>query len=791
MESKYDHTKTEEEIAQFWEANNIFKFSHDPNAEIFSIDTPPPTVSGDIHMGHVYSYANAEFIARYRRMRGYNVFYPFGLDNNGLPTELLIEKKHNINAEDLGREKFVELVYKDIQEYNKKYIDIFKRLGLSIDWSLTYQTISKDVQKVSQKSFVDLYKAGRIYRKEGPVLYCPKCRTTVSQMELADKIIESKMVYIKFAENVIIATTRPEMLPACVAIFVNPDDKANSRLIGTEVEVPIFKQKVKIIGDSRVDPEKGSGVVMCCTFGDQTDIDWYKAYNLPLKLIINEEGKITHPYFAGMSVKEAREKIIKDLEGMGLVVKEEKIEHAVNTHERCGTEIEYTVKSQWFIRYLDIKDKLLEMGNAVKWYPEYMKARYTNWVNGLQWDWCISRQRYFGVYFPVWYCKKCGKPAIAKEEDLPVNPFVDKPKEKCECGSDEFVPETDVLDTWATSSLTPLINARWGLDEKYRYIFPMSLRPQAHDIITFWAFTTIVKSYLHMGSIPWHDIVISGHGLDPNGRAMHKSLGNIIDPVKYFDKYGADAVRYWASSSSLGEDCAFQEKEIIAGSRLINKMWNIARFIEMNCSSVEEESNNPIDKWITYALYEAINKATKEFDVYNYYQARNAIENFFWAFANDYLEFIKYRVYGKDKSACRTLVYTFLQVLKMFAPFMPFATEKLYQEIFIGNKAINKAFGEGKVSLHLTKWPVAGNIDQEAYSNEKTAVDVISFIRRWKHDNGLALNAPLREVVISSSAEGALSSAVDDIKGAMTISKVGFGEAELDIGNGLKITIIK
>jgi len=791
MESKYDHIKTEKEIADFWESRKIFKFDESRSGEIFSIDTPPPTVSGDIHMGHVYSYANAEFIARYKRMRGYNVFYPFGLDNNGLPTELLIEKKHNISAEDMSRDKFVEMVLNDIQEYNKKYIDTFKRLGLSIDWLLTYQTISKEVQKISQTSFVELYNSGRIYRKEGPVLYCPKCKTTVSQMELVDKNVESKMVYIKFSADMIIATTRPEMLPACVAIFVNPNDPKNSKLAGKEIEVPLFGQKVKVISDSRVNPEKGSGVVMCCTFGDQTDIEWYKAYGLPLKIIINEEGKMTHPYFEGMNIKDAREKIINDLKKQGLVVKEESIEHAVNTHERCGTEIEYTVKNQWFIKYLDIKDKLLELGESINWYPAHMKTRYANWVRGLQWDWCISRQRYFGIYFPVWYCKKCGKPAVARQEDLPVNPFIDKPKNKCECGSDEFVPETDVLDTWATSSLTPLINAREWLDGKYEKVFPMSLRPQAHDIITFWAFTTIVKSYFHKGSIPWHDIVISGHGLDPNGRAMHKSLGNIIDPLKYFEKYGADAVRYWASSSSLGEDCAFQEKEVVAGSRLINKMWNIARFIEMNCSDVSAKSSNLIDKWITYSMYEAVDRATKAFDSYNYYQARNAAESFFWTLANDYLEFIKYRVYGNDKSACNTLASAFLGALKMFAPFMPFATEKIYQEIFLKNYVIGKNFGENRESIHLTEWPKAGTIDTNEYSNGKKAVEVISFIRRWKHDNGMALNAPISEIRLSKDVEHELGGAITDIKGAMNISSISFGSAEIDIGNGVKISIVK
>ncbi len=738
-------------------------------------------------MGHVFSYSQAEFIARYKRMRGFNVFYPFGLDNNGLPTELLVEKKHNISAEDLGRDKFIELVMQDVKEYNEQYINLFKRLGLSIDWSLVYETISKEVQKISQKSFVDLYNMGRIVRKNSPVLYCPKCKTVVSQMELEDKILKSKLVYIKFGD-ITIATTRPELLPACVGVFVNPNDSRYKRFIGNTVKVPLFGYEVKVYADDSINPEFGTGAEMCCTFGDQNDIALYKAYNLELRIVIDDKGRLTVDPYKGLDIKEARERIVEDLKKNGLVVKEEEIEHSVNVHERCGTEIEYLMKEQWYIVYLDLKEKLLEQGRKVKWHPEYMRVRYENWVKGLKWDWCISRQRYFGVYFPVWYCKKCGKPKIAKEEDLPVNPFVDKPKESCECGSNEFVPETDVMDTWATSSLTPLINARWGLDNKYAKVYPMSMRSNAYEIISFWDFTTIVKSLLHTNDIPWYHVMISGQGLDPHGRPMHKSWGNVVDPKVYLEKYGADPVRYWASSSSLGEDNSFQEKEIIAGARLVNKIWNIGRFIFITGTSDKGlgfgERLTPIDHYFLDELAKVTSNATTYFEDFDYFKARTEVEAYFWRFANEYLEFVKKRIYNKDQSAGKTVNTIFFNLLKMFSPFLPFVTEAVYQRIYKDKV--------GSVSIHILNWPEANEIekkvDQNAAKTGASAYATIAFIRQWKHANKLALNSPIKQLLI----EGVDESAFQDIADAMNIEEVKQGSGELQVPEtNIRIKIVK
>ena len=782
MQDRYDPKEAEPRLREFWEKEGIYKFKGKKAGEIYAIDTPPPTVSGFIHVGHVFSYSQADFIARYKRMNGFSVFYPFGLDNNGLPTEILVEKQNNVTAEKVGREKFVELVETSIKEYEKMYVDIWKTVGVSVDWQFFYTTISRDVQKISQYSFLELNKMGRAYRKETPTIWCAKEGTSLSQMELEDKLLKSKFVTLKFSKDVVIATTRPEMLPACVAIFVNPDDKKNAKLVGKKVKVPIFEQEVTILADRRVDPEKGTGVVMCCTFGDLTDIEWYKAYNLPLKIIIDGHGRMLDPHFKGMKIKEAREAIITELKEKGFLIAEKEIEHNVNVHERCKTEIEFLVKKQWYIKYLDLKDKLIELGGQINWTPKHMKVRYDNWVNGLQWDWGISRQRYYGIPFPVWYCKKCDEPIFPDKKELPVNPLSSKPGKKCgKCGSTEYVPEQDVLDTWATSSLTPLINARWGLEGERMEIFPMSLRPQAHDIISFWLFTTVVKSYLHTGKLPWKDVIISGHGLDQHGKPMHKSQGNTVEPMPIIQRHGADALRYWASSTRLGEDASFQDKDVITGARLVNKLWNVARFVSSN-KSTDKVPTNIMDKWILSRARLVVKQATEEFEQYNYAGAKRVVEEFFWFFCDNYLEFIKYRIYDKDTSANYALNEVFLTLLKLFAPFIPYITEEIYQELYRDEV--------GKSSIHLSLWPAFEKklVDEKSIEQGEKICKVISAVRSWKHDNKMALNADLSELTI----EGDLKEGLEDIKGAMKVKKITKGKGEIELPEtGLRISVLK
>ncbi len=770
MQEKYVPKEAEPRLAQYWEEQKVYKFPTG-EGEIYAIDTPPPTISGFIHVGHVFSYSQADFMARYKRMRGFRVFYPFGLDNNGLPTEMLVEKQNNTTAEKVGREKFIELVETSIKEYEQMYVRIWKSVGVSVDWSFFYTTISKEVQRISQYSFLELNRMGRVYRRETPTIWCAKEGTSLSQMELEDKLLKSKFVTLKFSPEVMIATTRPEMLPACVAIFVNPDDKKHAKLVGKKVKVPLFGQEVTIMTDRRVDPEKGTGIVMCCTFGDLTDIEWYKAYNLPLRIIIDNHGRMLDPHFKGMKIKEARAAVIEELKQKGYLTEEKEIEHNVNVHERCKTEIEFLVTKQWYIRYLDMKEKLLELGNRLNWTPPHMKVRYENWVKGLQWDWSISRQRYYGIPFPVWYCGKCDEPVFAEKAELPVNPLSSKPKGACpKCGSGEFAPEKDVLDTWATSSLTPLINARWGLPGERMEVFPMALRPQAHDIISFWLFTTVVKSYLHTGKLPWKDVMISGHGLDQHGKPMHKSVGNTVDPIPVIEKYGADALRYWASSSKLGEDASFQEKDIITGARIVNKLWNVARFVAANPAK-GAETTNIIDRWILARAMQTVKEATVEFDAYNYAGAKRIIEQFFWLFCDNYLEFIKYRIYNNDASANHTLNAAFNILLKLFAPFMPYVTEEAYLELY--------AEKEGKKSVHVSEWPAFDKklADERSMKEGDVLCGIISTVRAWKHDNKMALNADLSELVLSELPKEGL----EDIRGAMKIKKVVKGAGEMAV----------
>ena len=460
LPKRYDPKESEPKWQKFWEENKVYKFNKESKAEIFSIDTPPPTVSGKMHLGHAFMYSQMDFIARFKRMQGFNIFYPFGTDDNGLPTKLLIEKEKKVRAHDLGRKEFVKLCLETLKkEIRPKYIEDWKRIGTSCDFDLFYTTINEHCQKISQKSFIDLYNDGREYRTEAPAMHCPKCRTAISQVECEDKEISSFFNDIVFKvdnngkeEELIIATTRPELLPACVAVFYHPDDARYQKLKGKTAKVPLFDFEVPILEDKKADPEKGTGLVMCCTFGDSTDCEWQKIHKLPIKEAIGKDGKMTElaGKYEGNTIVTARKMIIEDMKDQKLLLSQEPINHPGNTHERCGTPIEFIHSKQWFVKYLDLKPQMEKWGEKLGWFPHHMKNRYDNWVKGLQWDWCISRQLPFGIPFPVWYCKECDEIILADEKQLPVDPLTDKPPvDKCpKCGSTEFIPEKDIINTW-------------------------------------------------------------------------------------------------------------------------------------------------------------------------------------------------------------------------------------------------------------------------------------------------------------------------------------------------------
>jgi len=784
----YDPQTREPILQKFWEKEQIYRFDKDSRKPVFSIDTPPPTVSGKIHLGHAFSYAQADFIARYKRMRGFNVFYPFGFDDNGLATERYIEKKEKVRATHMPRKKFVELCLKSTTGAEKVLKDSWSHLGVSPDWNITYRTIDKDCQRISQLSFIKLYEMGREYQKEAPTMWCPKCQTAIAQVELEDKDVDSTFndIVFKFKDGaeLIIATTRPELLPSCVAVFVHPNDKRYRKYVGKEVVVPIFKQKVNILADERADPEKGTGAVMCCTFGDQTDIEWYKAHNLEMKISITKDGYMNENAgkYKGMRIKEARVSIIEDLKKEGLLTSQKAITHPVNVHERCGTEVEILNTKQWFIKYLDLKEEFIKAGRKIKWYPEYMRVRYDNWINGLQWDWCISRQRFFGVPFPVWYCKKCGETIVADVSDLPVDPLEDKPKKACRCGSNEFEPEKDVLDTWATSSLTPEIALKWQRDDKFfKKMYPMDLRPQAHDIITFWLFNTVVKGILHEKEVPWKNVMISGHALDPKGKKMSKSKGNAVDPMVTIENHSADALRFWAAGSKLGDDLAFQEKDLITGRKYIVKLFNASKFAMIHLEGYKvsrPERFTTIDRWALSKLNRLVKLSTDEFERYEYTKSKSETEKFFWqTFCDNYLEIAKDRLYNPEKyekyeveSAKYTLYQLLLTLLKLIAPIMPHITDEIYLKHFKDS--------EEDVSIHGSAWPEYDEtmVDADADRAGELAVKVISAIRQYKSERKMPLNAELD--LVSVDMDGDISDVKKDIMSTMKIGKIVCGKVK-------------
>ncbi len=595
LPKKYNPHKAELHWMSYWQSEGIYHFSPQSTAMVFSIDTPPPTVSGLLHLGHVYSYTHPDIVARFWRMRGRNVFYPMGYDNNGLPTERLLEKTLGMDIREFGREKFIQACLDISTEAQKEYEALWKRLGLSVDWLYSYRTIESEAQRISQWSFIDLYRKGLVYRQEAPAIWCPECHTSIAQADLNDLERESLVSTVSFLldddSSVPIATTRPELLPACVAVFVHPHDQRYASVVGKQARVPIFGMRVPVLSDEKVEPQKGTGAVMCCTFGDSTDVAWWCQYQLPLVEVIEKDGTMSQaaaPY-RGSTIEQARNAILQVLFDEGLLISQGRISQSVRVHERCDTPVEYIVAPQWFISLIDHKEELIELGERSAWHPEHMKNRYRNWVEHLSWDWCISRQRYYGVPFPLWCCQDCGEVILAGEEQLPIDPRQAEPAQSCKCGSMTFIPEVDVMDTWATSSLSPQIVGDWqdqstkeSSPRLYNQVCPFSLRPQAHEIIRTWAFYTLVKSYYHFNEIPWSNILISGWGVagEGMGKISKSRAGGSLPPLDMIQRYSADAVRYWASSTSPGRDSVISEDKIKSASRLLNKLWNVARFAE-------------------------------------------------------------------------------------------------------------------------------------------------------------------------------------------------------------------
>ena len=763
MLGDYTPEDYEPKWGQKWVEKDTYTYEGDDESEVFSIDTPPPTVSGSLHFGHTYGNTLTDFMARFKRMQGKDVYFPFGYDDNGIASERLTERELDIRHQDFSRREFQEKVREVCQEYEKDFTEAMQEFAFSMDWSNTYKTIEPRVQRVSQLSFIDLYEKEREYRQKAPAIWCPECETAISQVETEDMEEKSHFNDIEFPlatgnGSVVISTTRPELLPACVAIIVHPEDESNEHLVGEKAEVPLFDYEVPIIEDERVDRETGSGIVMCCTFGDQTDIEWYQAHDLDLRIAMDESGKMTElaEEYEGLDRGDAREEIVDDLDEEGKLLDRWEIEHSVQVHERCDEPIEFLVTEQWYIEILDHKEKYLEAGREMDWFPEKMFTRYKHWIDGLQWDWCISRQRDSGIPIPVWYCEECGHEIIADKEELPVEPIQDEPSvNECpECGHDSFEPEEDVLDTWATSSLTPLVNAEWDWNsenEDFEFgrpeLYQSTLRPQGHDIISFWLFHTVVKCLEHTGEVPFNEVMINGHVLDENREKMSKSRGNVTSPEEVLEEFPVDAARYWAGQAKVGDDLALKDQDLVEGEKLMRKLWNASKLIDNLAPhkdlEVSEADLEEIDKWILAEMDEVLEFVTEKFENYEFSRARDRLrERFFNMYCSDYLEITKQRLdEEKNQSAQYALVQAHRKFLKMLAPLLSHTTEEIWNEMYTNS------------SIHRSSWPETADIKADKEAGER-AMEVVSALRKFKTEHQMSLNENLETVQVYGDISG-------------------------------------
>lgn len=814
---KYDFSVREKYWQNFWKEGGIYNFNPESPQKIYSIDTPPPTISGALHLGHVYSYTQAEVVARFKRMSGKNVRYPIGFDNNGLPTERLVEKEKGIKGENMDRAEFIKECLEITAKYEGEYKDLWQSLGFSIDWNLTYSTIEKRVQKIVQTVFKDLLERQIIYRQEFPVLYCTECKTSIAQAEVEDKELPSVFYDLLFktidGKDLIIATTRPEYLPACVAVFVHPDDKRYKNLVGQKALTPLG-QEVPIIADDKVDLEKGTGMVMCCTYGDDTDVYWVKKHNLAEVKLLRKDGffnKIPQVLeLAGKNIKEAREVMVAKLEEEGKIINKKHFNHNVGVHERCGTPVEFISTIQWFVKILGIKEKLLTIGREVKWYPTYMEKRFTDWINGLKWDWCISRERFYGIPIPVFTCLDCKRVFVPEENKLPIDPRLVRKDIICpDCQSKNLEPEKDVLDTWFTSSLTPEINSSHPNNGKLQNkILPMSMRPQAHDIIRTWAFYTIAMNYYRFKQRPWEDLMISGHILLRKGEKISKkSGGGKYKPSELISIHSADAVRYTMCGASLGIDAYFDEKELAKGKKLVNKLYNATKLVLMlvDKNKIDLQSElTTIDRWIINKSEQTAERMAGKIKDYEVGNARIIFEEFFWSdFCDNYLELAKARLFsdelgGEEKKSTKVaLSKTLLNILKMASIYVPHICEELYHGRLskIEDRQILESYSEGGFfsdlerieSIHVSSWPI---IKEEMKKNLENKAELlfkaISGMRKAKADKKISLGANIEKLTITASGEdlGELKGLFTDIK---LISRASLIEAKNQHHRGIDL----
>jgi valyl-tRNA synthetase len=814
-----------------WEREGTYRFVPGrPRNEVFSIDTPPPTVSGSLHVGHVFSYTHTDVVARFQRMRGKSVFYPMGWDDNGLPTERRVQNFYGVRCDpslpydasfqppdkpaktpiSVSRPNFIELCERLTVEDEKVFEALWRHLGLSVDWSLTYATIGKRAQRMSQAAFLRLLRKGQAYQLEAPTLWDIDFRSAVAQAELEDREQPGAYHRLRFGKGdgsfVEIDTTRPELLPACVALVAHPDDARYQPLFDTVVMTPLFSVPVPVKAHPLADPDKGSGIAMICTFGDLTDVIWWRELSLPVRAIIQPNGALkpvsfgseawpshdaaraqsAYDQLANLSVTKARTRIVELLKESGDLVGEPKpITHPVKFYEKGDRPLEIVTSRQWFIKTMEFREALLARNRELQWHPEYMAHRLENWVNGLSGDWCVSRQRFFGVPFPVWYpigadgVIDYANPLLPEEAQLPIDPSSDVPAGYRADQRDTpggFAGDPDVMDTWATSSLTPQLVAGW-LDDPalFAQVFPMDVRPQAHDIIRTWLFTTVLRAELEHGALPWANAAISGWVLDPDRKKMSKSKGNVVTPMGLLEEHGSDGVRYWAASGRPGTDTAFDAAQMKVGRRLAIKLLNASRFALLQAEP-RGAITEPLDRGMLTMLARLVDESTDHLEAYDSARVLERVEAFFWSFCDDYLELVKARRYGdfgpegaaSANSAMRVALST---LLRLFAPYLPFVTEEVWSWWRPG-------------SVHRATWPTPqevvapiGGEDAQAVAVFKHAQTALADIRRIKAMEKRAVKSVIEQAALPRTLEG-LTPAARDFQAATHIRHLSFGDVE-------------
>jgi valyl-tRNA synthetase len=782
----------------YWENSGTYRY--DPargRDETFVVDTPPPTVSGSLHVGHIFSFSHTDLMVRHRRMRGDNIFYPMGWDDNGLPTERRVQNVFNVRCDpslpydpdlhlDFGREgdlipvsrtNFIEMCDQVVQEDEKAFQDTFQRLGLSVDWNETYATVDRRSRYVSQLSFLNVVDKGHAELREAPTMWDVDFQSAVAQAEVEDRERDGAFYEIRFAVegggDFLIATTRPELLPACIAVTAHPDDKRYAHLIGKQAITPLFGASVPIIADEAADPEKGTGILMICTFGDAQDVEWWRALGVPAREVIARDGTIlpapwgegpwvtndpataksNHDKLAGLSINQARRAIAELLTEVGAVTGEPKpTRRPVKFFEKGDRPLEFVVSLQWFIPVMDKKKELIAQGRKISWHPDMFRKRYEDWVEGLNQDWCISRQRYFGVPIPVWYevsedgAVDHDRKIFARREDLPVDPL-----EQCPPGYDEeqrgapggFVGDPDIFDTWATSALTPLIPSGWPNDlDRHNALYPNNLRPNAHEIIRTWDFVTITRSYLEDGSIPWSDVAISGWILDPDRKKMSKSKGNAVVPTAMLEEFGADAVRYWAASARLGVDTVFDRNVLREGKRLVTKVLNASRLVK-GYEGEGAPPSHPLDLALIGRLRRVVEETTRRWDEWDHAGALAAAEGWFWSdFTDNYLELSKNRAYAGDPSALGTLRLALDVVLRLLAPILIYVTEEVWHES-----------ADDRGSIHRAPWPRPEELQGDDGGRFDVVVEVLTAIRKAKSDASVSIKFPVADLEVRGPSE--------------------------------------